>query len=146
MRNIHIIPRQHNQRQRMIPSKPAQQPIHHRRHHTPHAHRRPEPAQQPHVAVLVAALVGLLVAARGPEQLDAEQPVLDRRQVGVRLHNHDVLHVEAVAGFRPVPEHDGAVDDGGDREGQVVVLEPFRAEGEEQGSRDGGDEDAEGDG
>lgn len=57
-----------------------------------------------------------------------------------------MLDVEAVFGLGPEAEEQGAVDDGGDGEGEVVVLEPFGAEDEEEGARDGGDEDSEGDG
>jgi hypothetical protein len=57
-----------------------------------------------------------------------------------------VLHVETVLGFSPEPEEQRAVDDGRDGKGEVVVLEPFRAEEQKERARDGRDEDAERDG
>lgn len=130
----------------MIPRQPLEtDSIHHGGNHATHIRNGPQRAKDAHVAVLVA-LVRLLVTRGSPEELDAKEPVLDGRQVGVGLHNHDVLHVEAVLGFGPEPKNDGAVDDGRDGEGEVVVLEVLGAEGEEEGAGDGGDEDAEGDG
>lgn len=120
-------------------------PVNHRSGHTTNIANGPEGAQHAHMEILVA-LMGLLVSGRSPEELDAEETVLDGGQVGVRLHDHDVLDVEAVLGLGPKPKKDGAVDDGGDGEGEVVVLEVLGAEGEEEGTGDGGDEDAEGDG
>lgn len=146
MRNIQIIHTQHHQRHRMIPLEPPQQLIRHRGNHPAQRQQRPRPTQQPHVPILVPAFtfMRLLVARRRPEQLDPEQPVLDGRQVGVRLHHHDVLHGKAVLGFGPEAEDQGAVDDRGDGKGEVPVLEPLGAEEEEEGPRDGGDKDAEG--
>lgn len=129
----------------MVPIEPPGQLVGDGGDHTPRGENRPDPAQHPHVPVLVA-LVRLLVARRGPEELDAEQTILDGGQVGIRHDHHDVLHVEAVGRLGPVAEDDGAVGDGGDGEGEVVVLEPLGAEEEEERAGDGGDEDAEGDG
>lgn len=142
MRNIQIVHIQDDQRQRVVPVHAPGQLIGDGGNHAARGDDGPDPAQDPHVPVLVA-LVRLLVSRRRPQQLDAEETVLDGRQVGVRHDHHDVLHVEAVAGLGPEPEDDGAVDDGRDRKGQVVVLEPLGPEEEQEGSRDGRDEDSE---
>lgn len=146
MADIQVIRRQDDQGQGVIPMQPLKpDSVNNSSNHTTHIKNRPQRAQHAHVAVLVA-LVCLLISRSSPEELDTEETVLDGGQVGVRLHNHDVLDVEAVLGLGPKAEDDGAVDDGGDGEGEVVVLEVFGAKGEEEGAGDGGDEDAEGDG
>lgn len=127
VRNVEVVRVEDQQREGVVPREPGQQPVGHGSDHTTHGDDGPQPAHDAHVAVLVA-LVGLLVARRGPQQLDAEEAVLDGCQVGVRLHHHDVLHVEAVLGLGPEAEEQRAVDDGRDGEGQVVVLEPLGAD------------------
>ena len=119
----------------MIPGKPRDHPVRDCSNDTTDRDDGPQPTQNPHVAVLVA-LVGLLVARSSPEQLDAKQAVFDSRQVGVRLHHHDVLHVEPILGLGPESEEQRAVEDGRNGKGQVVVLEPLRAEEQKKRARD----------
>lgn len=57
-----------------------------------------------------------------------------------------MLDVHAVRGFGPEAEDEQAVDDGWDGEGEIVEFEPFGPEPKEEDARDGGDEDADGDG
>lgn len=141
MRNVKVVKIEHNQRNGVVPREAIHQPVRHGADHAAQHEYDPQPAEDAHVAVLVA-LVGLGVARGGPEQLDAEEAVLDGGQVGVGLDEHDVLDVHAVRGLGPEAEHQEAVDDGWDGEGEVVVLEPFGAEPQEEDARDGGDEDA----
>lgn len=145
MRNVKVVKVQHNQRDRVVPLKPMHQPPGDGADHPAEGENAPEPAEDAHVAVLVA-LVGLCVARGGPHQLDVEEAVLDGGQVGVGLDQHDVLDVHAVRGLGPDPEDYQAVKQRWHGEGEVVVLEPLRAEPEEEDARDGGDEDAERDG
>lgn len=145
MRHIKVVQIEHNQRNGVVPGEAIHQPVRHRADHAAEHQDDPQPAEDAHVAVLVA-LMGFGVARGGPEQLDAKEAVLDGRQVGVGLDEHNVLDVHAVRGLGPEAEDEQAVDDGGDGEGEVVVLEPLWAEPQEEDAGDGGDEDAEGDG
>lgn len=143
--DIEVVYIEHDQRDGVVPLEAVREPPGDGADHAARAEEGPEPAQDAHVAVLVA-LVGLGIARRRPHELDAEEPVLDGRQVGVRLDQHDVLDVHGVRGLGPEAEDDEPVDDGRDGEGEVVVLEPLWAEPQEEDARDRGDEDAQGDG
>lgn len=145
VRHVQVVQVQHDERDGVVPREPVQQAVGDGADDAPEDEERPGPAEEAHVAVLVAP-VGAGVPGGRPEELDAEEPVLDGGEVGVRLDQHDVLHVHAVRGLGPEPEDDEAVDDGGDGEGEVVVLEPLGPEPQEEDARDGGDEDAQGDG
>lgn len=116
MRDVEVIRVENQQREGVIPRETGQQPVGHSRNHTAHGDNGPQPAHDPHIAKLVT-LVGLLVSRRGPQQLDAEETILDGREVRVRLHYHDMLHVEAVLCFGPEAEEQRAIDDGRDGEG-----------------------------
>jgi len=142
MTDIKVVQVENDEWNCVKPRESTRQPIRDRRDHAPGRHHRPEPTQKTHVTVLVA-LVCLLVPRRGPQQLDPEQPVLDRCQVGIRLDHHNMLHVEAVPGLGPIAEDDGAVYNRGDSKCQVVVLEPLRPQYKQKSTRDGGDEDPE---
>lgn len=145
MRNVEIVEVQHDQRDWVVPLESVGEPPGHGADHPAKGGYAPDPAEDAHVAVLVA-LVGLGVARGGPHQLDVEEAVLDGGQVGVGLDQHDVLDVHAVRGLGPHPEDHQAVEQRRHGEGEVVVLEPLRAEPEEEDARDGGDEDTERDG
>lgn len=145
MSNVKVIQVEDNQRQRIVPREAMHQPVRHGTDHAAHDKNHPDPAQYSHVAVLVA-LVRLGVSRCSPHELDVEEPVLDGGQIGVGLDQHDVLHSHAVLGLGPAAEHDEAVEDGRDGEGKVVVLEPLGTEPEEQDTRDGRDENTDGNG
>lgn len=129
----------------MPPLKTPRQLVHHSAHHPPCSQNGPNPAQDPHVSVLVT-FVCFLVSGCSPQQLDPKESVFDGCEIGIAHDDHDMLDVESVRGLGPVPEHDCSIDDGRDGKGEVVILEPFWAEKQEESSRDGGDEDAEGHG
>jgi hypothetical protein len=145
MRDVEVVGVENKQRNGVIPREPIKQAVCNRRNDAAQGNDSPDPAQDAHVAVLVA-LVGLLVARRRPQKLDAKEPVLDGRQVCIRLHHHDVLNVEAITRLGPAAEHHNTVDEGGDGECEVVILEPFGAEEEQESAGDGGYEDTQGDG
>ena len=143
MINVKVVGVENDERQGVVPREPVDQPVRDGADDAAEREDGPQPAEDAHVAELVGLLVRLLVARSGPEQLDTEEAVLDGRQVGVRLHDHDVLHVEAVLGLGPEAEEQRTVDDGRDGKGQVVVLEPLWADEEKERAGDGRDEDAE---
>lgn len=143
MINVKVVGVEKNKRQGVVPGEPVGQPVRDGADDAADGEDGPQPAEDAHVAELVGLFVRLLVARSGPEQLDTEEAVLDGRQVGVRLHHHDVLHIEAVLGFGPHSEQNRSVNDRGDSEGEIVVLEPFGAEDEQESTGNGGDKDAE---
>ncbi|KAG7146400.1 hypothetical protein HYQ46_004806 [Verticillium longisporum] len=85
--------------------------------------------------------MGFAIAGGSPEKLNVEDAVLDRSEIGVTLDSHDVLDVEAVGGFGPNAHQDNAIKNRGDCECQVPELEPLGTDGEQQGARDGRQED-----
>lgn len=145
MRNIEIVKVQHNQGNWIVPLKPMGQPPGHSTDHAAKGGDAPDPAEDTHVAVLVA-LVGLGVPGGGPHQLDVEEAILDGGQVGVGLDQHDVLDVHSVRGLGPDTEDYEAVEQRRYSEGQVVVFEPLRTEPEKENAGDWGNENAERDG
>lgn len=141
VRDIKVVDVEHNQRNRVVPREPVQQSVRHSADHATLDEDNPEPTQETHVAVLVT-LVCFSITRCSPEQLDTKETVLDGGQVSVRLDQHNVLDVHAVGCLGPEAENEQAVDNGGDGEGKVVVLEPLGAEPQEEDTRDGGDKDA----
>ena len=146
MRQIQVESHQHGRRQHVVPrQRMADEAVRDAGHQRRDDERPPHPREQPHVAILVV-LVRLGVSARDPRERPPEQPILDRREVSVVLDGHDVLDIEAVAGFRPEADRDEGVDERWHGEGEVVVLYVVRAHPDHEDSGEWVQEDGEGDG